>query len=138
MEYITAFFASLMVFQTIVFLLIFRRTVMQLDITRLEELVSKLSEIESRLKEGFSERGDNNDSSLNDSALAVLKLIGGGGSVTASDVKAQLQLSREHVARLLKNLYEMGLVAREGKPFRYSLTENAKKLLSKVAAESIE
>ncbi len=136
MEYITAFFASLMVFQTIVFLLIFRKTVMQLDITRLEELLSRLAEIESRIKEGSAERGDNTDSSLNDSAIAVLKMIGGGGGVTASDVKAQLQLSREHVARLLKNLYEMGLVSREGKPFRYSLTENAKKLLSKVAAES--
>ena len=129
MEYVTAFFAFLIVLQTVIFLLLFRRAVMQLDITRLEELASRLREIESRLNGGSVESPE---PSLNDSALTALKLIGERGSVTASDVKVELKLSREHVARVLKNLYEMGLVNREGKPFRYSLTDSARRLLHRV------
>ena len=128
MEYVTAFFAFLMVLQTIIFLLLFRRAVMQLDITRLEGLASRLQEIELRLA-GVAV--GSTEPTLNDSALTALKLIGERGSVTASDVKVELKLSREHVARLLKNLYEMGLVTREGKPFRYSLTDNAKSILNR-------
>ncbi|MCS6785361.1 MAG: winged helix DNA-binding protein, partial [Candidatus Caldarchaeum sp.] len=67
---------------------------------------------------------------LHASAIAALKLINEKGSVISSDVSRSLNLSREHTARLMKTLYERGLVTREGKPFRYSLTDKGKAVLS--------
>ncbi|MEM1944336.1 MAG: winged helix DNA-binding protein [Nitrososphaerota archaeon] len=135
MEYVTIFFAGLMAVQTIIFLIIFRRAVMQLDITRLEALAARLKEVESRLTMGVEKSVEARsprvaETTLTTSALSALRLIYEKGSVTSSDVTSSLQLSREHVARLLKNLYEMGLVARDGKPFRYILTEKAKSLIA--------
>ncbi|MEM4189035.1 MAG: winged helix DNA-binding protein, partial [Candidatus Caldarchaeum sp.] len=67
---------------------------------------------------------------LHDSALAALRLIRERGSVISSDVSRSLNLSREHAARVMKNLYEMGLVTRSGKPFKYSLTEKGLALIA--------
>lgn len=60
---------------------------------------------------------------LHPSALAALRLIEERGNVMSSDVSKALNLSREHTARLLKSLHDRGYVKREGKPFRYMLTE---------------
>jgi len=67
---------------------------------------------------------------LNESALAALRLIRERRSVISSDVSRSLNLSREHTARLMKNLYEMGLVTRSGKPYKYSLTENGLSIIA--------
>ncbi len=66
---------------------------------------------------------------LHGSALAALRLIRERGSVISSDVSKSLNLSREHTARIMKNLYLKGLVTRSGKPFRYSLTARGLALL---------
>jgi DNA-binding Lrp family transcriptional regulator len=55
------------------------------------------------------------------------------GSKTAPEIKERVRLSREHTARLMKNLYEEGYLEREtGKiPFRYSVKKEMEKLLKK-------
>ncbi|MEM4417631.1 MAG: winged helix DNA-binding protein [Nitrososphaerota archaeon] len=134
MQDITIFFAALLAIQTVIFLLILRRIVTQLDITRMEALAARLMELERRLQRQRPEQGDgdepNPSAHITPTALAALRLINERGSVTSSDVTNTLKMSREHVARLLKNLYEAGLVSREGKPCRYSLTEKSRRLIS--------
>jgi DNA-binding MarR family transcriptional regulator len=134
MQDITIFFAALLALQTFIFLLIMRRIVMQLDITKLEALASRLLELENSIRQGNPEPKTDNaprqPANLTPTALAALQLIGERGSVTSSDVTTALKLSREHVARILKNLHEAGLVSRDGKPFRYSLTEKARRLIA--------
>jgi DNA-binding IclR family transcriptional regulator len=49
--------------------------------------------------------------------------------VTSRDVSRSLGLSREHTARVMKSLHERGLVLREGKPFKYSLTPQGERVL---------
>ena len=56
-------------------------------------------------------------------------LIRERGSVTSRDVSRSLGLSREHTARVMKSLHERGLVLREGKPFKYSLTPQGERVL---------
>jgi predicted transcriptional regulator len=59
--------------------------------------------------------------------LALLQ----GGAKTPIDIKKSLNLSREHTARMMKLLYEKGLVTRDdsAKPFVYQLTERGRSLL---------
>jgi len=56
--------------------------------------------------------------------LTVLGLLS-GGSVSSVEVQRVLGKSREHVARIMKGLFEAGYVIRDErrKPFRYNLTE---------------
>lgn len=48
--------------------------------------------------------------------------------MTSRDIQVTLGRSREHISRLMKKLYEDGLVERKdgARPFRYSLTEKGK------------
>ena len=56
--------------------------------------------------------------------LALLQ----GGAKTPIDIKQALGLSREHTARMMKSLYDKGLVTRDDstKPFVYQLTERGR------------
>ncbi|MCD6511248.1 MAG: winged helix DNA-binding protein [Thaumarchaeota archaeon] len=62
--------------------------------------------------------------SLNETEIRILKLLK-GGEMTAKMVIKSLGKSREHTSRMLKGLYDKGLVTRdEGRrPYRYRLTE---------------
>jgi DNA repair exonuclease SbcCD ATPase subunit len=72
-------------------------------------------------------------SQLTDTEVSVLEMLATEGSKTAPDIKQRVRLSREHTARLMKNLYEEGYLEREtGKiPFRYSVKKEMEKLLKK-------
>ncbi len=62
------------------------------------------------------------------SVVEALRLLR-EGPLSAREVSLRLGLSREHTARLLKRMVEEGLVAREGKPYRYRLTDSGERLL---------
>jgi DNA-binding MarR family transcriptional regulator len=66
--------------------------------------------------------------------ISVLEMLSKEGAKTAPEIKERVQLSREHTARLMKNLYEEGYLEREaGKiPFRYSIKKEMEALLQKV------
>ncbi len=58
---------------------------------------------------------------------SVLQLIT-NKSMTSRDIQVTLKRSREHTSRLMKKLFENGLVQRntESKPYTYSITEKGK------------
>ncbi|MDG6898315.1 MAG: hypothetical protein JRN24_01110 [Nitrososphaerota archaeon] len=60
----------------------------------------------------------------------ALKFLEGGAKPTP-EITERLGRSREHTARLMKSLYDRGLVERDesGKPFVYKLAEAGKKYL---------
>ncbi len=123
MEALTAFFIMLFLIQTVIFLYFYRRAVTQRDVTQpMENHITSPQDKPS----GHS---DIDMLNLHGSALAALRLIMERGSVISSDVSKSLNLSREHAARIMKNLYMKGLVTRSGKPFRYTLTDKGFALL---------
>lgn len=76
---------------------------------------------------GLTGRGELCD--LTETELRIMELIESRGPQSARDLSRSLGLSREHVARTLKRLVEGGLLTREGKPYRYRLTELGKSSL---------
>lgn len=68
----------------------------------------------------WPERGSGN---LTETEIRIMELIESRGPQGARDLSRALGLSREHIARILKRLVEGGLLVREGKPYRYRLTE---------------
>lgn len=61
--------------------------------------------------------------------VTVLRMLLSGPK-TSGDIRKHLGKSREHVARIMKGLYEDGYVTRseDGKPFVYDLTESGRSL----------
>ena len=68
---------------------------------------------------------------LDESQVALLNLLKDGSKNTRQLTDA-LKLSREHTARMMKELFERGLVSRNdsAKPFVYQLTEDGRRHLS--------
>ncbi|MFP3985133.1 MAG: hypothetical protein ACLFU9_04100 [Candidatus Bathyarchaeia archaeon] len=74
---------------------------------------------------------------LTETELTVLELLANGGK-TAPEIRAQIKLSREHTARLMKKLYEKGYLERSANkiPFTYRLKEEMQKILKKPEPKS--
>jgi predicted HTH transcriptional regulator len=72
--------------------------------------------------------------SLNKTEKEILKLLIKEGGLTSSQIRKRLGLSREHVARTLKKLYENKYVERDEseKPFKYVIPENRVEELRKI------
>jgi chromosome segregation ATPase len=103
-------------------------------ITSLQERLEKLSVLpEVKAEPVMPIRRDKAMAALTETEVAVLEMIAAEGAKTAPEIKARVQLSREHTARLMKKLYEEGYLEREtGKiPFRYSVKKEMQKLLNK-------
>jgi hypothetical protein len=68
---------------------------------------------------------------LDETQLSALKLVSEGPKNTRQLTDA-LQRSREHTARIMKELFEMGLVGRNNssKPFVYELSDEGRRRLS--------
>jgi uncharacterized protein YllA (UPF0747 family) len=68
---------------------------------------------------------------LTDTELDVLKKIALLNEATAPEIKAQIGLTREHTARMLKRLYDSGFVDRTTTtmPYRYSVRKEIKDVL---------
>ncbi len=63
---------------------------------------------------------------LTSTEIEIIKLC--ESPTTAKEIQQRLGLTREHITRELKKLYEMGLIERasQDKPFKYILTEKGK------------
>lgn len=68
---------------------------------------------------------------LGDTEMTVVKLLSGGPKSTI-EIKQAMDLSREHTARMMKALFDKGLVTRDdsAKPFVYQLTDEGRRRLS--------
>ena len=75
---------------------------------------------------------------LTDTEIGVLEMLSKEGAKTAPEIKERVHLSREHTARLMKNLYEEGYLEREaGKiPFKYSIKKEMDNLMQKAENKS--
>ena len=111
---LTAVFASLFVIQTIIFSILLKKAKKAFAETSStafqaskEPDITKLTETESR----------------------IMLEIARSGALGARDLSRMLGLSREHVARTLKKLVENGLLTREGKPYKYKLTDLGERII---------
>jgi len=75
---------------------------------------------------------------LTETELSALEMLALEGPKTAPEIKDKIKLSREHTARLMKNLYEEGYLERETSkiPFKYSVKKEMEKLLRKAGSEA--
>ena len=68
----------------------------------------------------------------------VLQLIT-NKDMTSRDIQITTKRSREHTSRLMKKLFESGLVQRntEAKPYSYSITEKGKEKINDIASDQV-
>ena len=68
----------------------------------------------------------------------VLQLIT-NKAMTSRDIQITTKRSREHTSRLMKKLFERGLVQRntETKPYSYSITEKGKEKINDIASDQV-
>lgn len=68
---------------------------------------------------------------LTETELEVLTMINDLGEGTVPQIKAQIEKTREHTARLLKKLYDNGFIDRNTSrmPYRYSVRKEIKDLI---------
>ena len=68
----------------------------------------------------------------------VLQLIT-NKAMTSRDIQITTKRSREHTSRLMKKLFESGLVQRntETKPYSYSITEKGKEKINDIASNQV-
>jgi len=72
---------------------------------------------------------------MTDSVKRILREIADNGSMSAGELSRRLGLSREHTSRTLKKLVQEGLLIREGKPYRYRLTDLGERFLRSHSAQ---
>lgn len=74
---------------------------------------------------------------LTETELSVLEMLASDGPKTAPEIKGRVKLSREHTARLMKKLYEVGYLERDtGKiPFNYSVKKEMVEILKRSEGE---
>jgi hypothetical protein len=102
----------------------------QVGVTELTGVVQRPESQESQTSQnttGAAER----KAGLDETQLSALKLVSEGPKNTRQLTDA-LQRSREHTARIMKELFEMGLVGRNNssKPFVYELSDEGRRRLS--------
>lgn len=90
--------------------------------------VSQTSQSSHEAKPAVSPYGE--EFSLDETQVSALRILDGSPKNTRQLTDA-LQKSREHTARLMKQLFELGLVRRDdsSKPFVYQLTEEGRRHL---------
>lgn len=107
-------------------------------VTNLEERVKKLATPETNMEAAIPIKQDKALAALTPTELSVLEILANEGEKTAPEIKARVNLTREHTARLMKKLYEEGYLERTtGKiPFAYHIKEEMRKILKKPEAKA--
>lgn len=107
-------------------------------ITDLEEKAKRIGTSEINLEAVIPIKQDKALAALTSTELAVLEILANEGDKTAPEIKARVNLTREHTARLMKKLYEEGYLERTtGKiPFAYRIKEEMRKILKKPEAKA--
>jgi len=111
---LTAVFASLFVIQTIIFSILLRKA---------------RRAFAGPPSAGLQAPEEPDAMRLTETESRIMLEIAGSGALGARDLSRRLGLSREHVARTLKKLVENGLLTREGKPYKYRLTDLGERII---------
>lgn len=111
---LTMLFAALFATQTLIFTYL---------LLRMRRLVRSMAgpELSAGRQHGVEE--------ISESVLKILRELSSSGPLSAREISSRLGLSREHTARTLKKMVEDGLLIREGKPYRYKVSELGRELL---------
>lgn len=112
---LTLIFTSLFLAQTLIFTYLLLRTKRALK-SRGPQAI-----LEESLEEDLE--------GITETELRVMRELRSSGRLNARELSERLGLSREHVARTLKRLVESGFLMREGKPYKYGLTELGRNIL---------
>lgn len=106
-------------------------------ITSLEE-TRRLATSETNIEAVIPIKQEKALASITPTELSVLEILASEGEKTAPEIKARVNLTREHTARLMKKLYEEGYLERTtGKiPFAYRIKEEMRKFLKKPEAKA--
>jgi chromosome segregation ATPase len=107
-------------------------------ITSLEEKSRRLAMSEANIGAVIPIKQEKALAPLTPTELAVLETLTNEGEKTAPEIKAKINLTREHTARLMKKLYEAGYLERTtGKiPFAYRIKEEMRKILKKTEVKA--
>jgi hypothetical protein len=105
---------------------------------RITKLETKLAAPEISIESAIPIKQDKALASLTPTELSVLEILVNEGERTAPEIKARVNLTREHTARLMKKLYEEGYLERTtGKiPFAYRIKEEMRKILKRPEANA--
>lgn len=105
---------------------------------KIADLENKLTSPELSIESAIPIKQDKALASLTQTELSVLEILANEGDKTAPEIKARVNLTREHTARLMKKLYEEGYLERTtGKiPFAYRIKEEMRKILKKPEAKT--
>ncbi|MEM0090294.1 MAG: MarR family transcriptional regulator [Nitrososphaerota archaeon] len=143
MDTSTAVFIALFFTQTAIFYMLLRRASTHTRMTsndaitdELVKIKEALSNIENRLSASnctFNVPEKVTEDDFNQTCYRVLELLKTEGPSSSSELSVKLNRSREHVSRILKNLYTKGLVTRTGKPFKYRITDKGLLFLENAA-----
>jgi len=107
-------------------------------ITDLEERTKAQATPETSIEAVIPIRQEKALAAITPTELSVLEILASEGQKTAPEIRARVNLTREHTARLMKKLYEEGYLERTtGKiPFAYSLKEEMRRILKKSEANA--
>lgn len=107
-------------------------------ITELEKQQFPKKDSEGKIESAIPIKREKALAPLTETELAVLEFLATEGGKTAPEIKKQIELSREHTARLMKKLYEKGYLDRSSIriPFTYRLKEEMRKILAKPEQKS--
>jgi len=108
-------------------------------VSSIEEQVRQLSAIpEAKVEAVIPIKKEKALAPLTETEVSVLEMLASEGPKTAPEIRGRIKLSREHTARLMKNLYEEGYLERDtGKiPFKYSVKKEMGKILKKTESEA--
>lgn len=126
---------------------VFKRKVDEIFI-RYDEILKRINEIEKlneqksikiekmpdiKSSSVFTVREDETLVPLTETELKVLELLSIEGEKTVPEIKDRIKLTREHTARLMKNLYARGYVERRTDriPYVYRLNKNVEDFLKR-------
>jgi len=107
-------------------------------ITELEKQQSPKKSSEAKIESAIPIKREKALAPLTETELTVLEFLATEGEKTAPEIREQIELSREHTARLMKKLYEKGYLDRSSIriPFTYHLKEEMRKILAKPEQKS--
>lgn len=105
------------------------------EIEKLDMQKSEKIEESSEIKtsSAFTVKEDETLASLTETELKVLEILAMEGEKTVPEIKDRIKLTREHTARLMKNLYARGYVERRTDriPYVYRLNKNVENFLKR-------
>jgi len=98
----------------------------------------KAAAVGERIEAAIPIRKDRAMSGLTDTELSVLEILAGEGEKTSNQIRAKMELTREHIGRLMKSLYDRGYIERrtDRLPYTYRIKDEMLNILKKSRPDS--